>query len=152
VGGGAALSVATDLRVAAENAQFYVPEVERGLNMSWGSVPRLTNLIGPARAKRLMILAEKQTASQALDCGLIDEIAPMGRVMAQAMTTAQKAASMPVLALRMIKQDINAYAYALAAVASHSDHDQFTLAQNSQDAVEGIEAFLEKRDPKFTGN
>jgi len=121
VGGGAALSVATDLRVAAENAQFYVPEVERGLNMSWGSVPRLTNLIGPARAKRLMILAEKQTASQALDCGLIDEIAPMGRVMAQAMTTAR-------------------------------DHDQFTLAQNSQDAVEGIEAFLEKRDPKFTGN
>ena len=59
VGGGIALAVATDLRVVGEHARCYVPEIERGMNMSWGSVPRIVNLVGPARAKRIVLLAEK---------------------------------------------------------------------------------------------
>ena len=50
VGGGAALSVACDLRVASRTSTFYVPEIERGMNLSWGAVPRITNLVGPAKA------------------------------------------------------------------------------------------------------
>lgn len=149
VGGGVALSVATDLRVIGESTQLYVPEIERGLNMSWGSVPRITNLVGPARAKRLIILAEKIAAQRAEDWGLADRIAADGAVLGAAMELAQRAASMPSVAVRMCKQDINAYANALAGVATHADQDGFALALDSEDAKEGISAFLEKRPPKF---
>ena len=59
VGGGVALATSCDLRISETAAKFYVPEVERGLNMSWGSVPRLNALLGPAKTKRLLLLAEK---------------------------------------------------------------------------------------------
>ena len=152
VGGGVALAVSTDLRVMAKNSHLYVPEIERGLNMSWGSVPRITNLVGPARAKRIIVLAEKIDAARAVDWGMADEIAPQGQVIETALGLAERAASMPPVALRMCKQGINAYANALARTASWFDHDQFTLAQQSQDAAEGINAFFERRAPDFKGN
>lgn len=68
------------------------------------------------------------------------------------MAMAERAASLPPVALRMCKQDINAYANALSHVASHSDYDQYALAQSADDYAEGVKAFLEKRDPKYTGN
>ncbi len=67
VGGGVALAISCDLRLAETAAKFYVPEVERGLNMSWGSVPRLTALLGPAKTKKLLLLAEKLNSSTAKD-------------------------------------------------------------------------------------
>lgn len=151
VGGGVALSVATDLRIVGKSSGLYVPEIERGLNMSWGSVPRITNLVGPARAKRVILLAEKIKADRAQDWGLADEVVGDGATVDAALEMAARAAALPVVALRMCKQDINAYANALASVASHADYDQFTLTQGSKDAQEGINAFLEKRPPRFTG-
>ena len=151
VGGGVALAVSTDLRVASALSGMYVPEIERGMNMSWGSVPRITNLVGPAKAKRIVVLAEKVMAERAMAWGLIDEIAPDGDTLEAALTMAERAASMPPVALRMCKQDINAYANALAHVSSHSDYDQYALAQSGEDYLEGVNAFLEKRDPKYTG-
>ncbi len=151
VGGGVALSVCTDLRIMGQSAGFYVPEIERGLNMSWGSVPRITNLIGPARAKRVIVLAEKIMAERAITWGIADEAVPDGKTMDAALEMAERAASLPPVALRMCKQDIDAYANALAHVASHSDYDAFALSQDSADAAEGISAFLEKRTPRFTG-
>ena len=61
-----------NLRISETAAKFYVPEVERGLNMSWGSVPRLNALLGPAKTKRLLLLAEKINSPTAKDWGLID--------------------------------------------------------------------------------
>lgn len=152
VGGGVALAVSTDLRIASDPSMFYVPEVERGLNMSWGSVPRITNLVGPARAKRLIILAEQMSAARAVDWGLIDETAPADEVMAAARSMAERASEVPPVALRMCKQGINSYANALAHTASALDHEQFTLSFDSEDAAEGIAAFVDKRAPRFSGN
>ena len=151
VGGGVALAVATDLRVVSENGYIYVPEIERGMNMSWGSVPRITNLVGPAKAKRIVILAEKVAAARAVDWGIADEVVADGGTLDAALAMAEQAASLPPVALRMCKQDINAYANALAGVASHSDFDQFALAQSGADYAEGVRAFLEKRPPNYTG-
>ena len=151
VGGGAALAAACDLRVMAADARIYVPEIERGMNMSWGSIPRFVNLIGPARTKRLVALAEKIDAHTAERWGLADEVAPKGEALARARTFADRAAGLPPVQLRMCKQGIEAASKALNQALSALDRDQFLLAQRSEDFAEGVTSFLEKRPPRYTG-
>jgi enoyl-CoA hydratase len=137
VGGGSALAVACDLRVMARSAMMYVPEVARGMNMSWGSIPRMTALVGPARTKRLAALCEKIDAETALD---------------RAMDFARMAADLPPTALKMVKRDVNIAALALSQATAHRDLEAFALMQESEDYIEGVSAFLEKRPPRFTGD
>lgn len=152
VGGGAALAVACDLRVMAKSATFYVPEVARGMNMSWGSIPRMTALIGPARTKRLAALCEKVGAATAESWGLADAVAEDGAALARAMDFAQMAAALPPTALKMVKRDANIAALAVSQVAAHRDLEAFALMQQSDDYAEGVASFLEGREPRFTGD
>jgi enoyl-CoA hydratase/carnithine racemase len=151
VGGGAALAVACDMRVMAQDATLYVPEIERGMNMSWQSVPRFVNLIGPARTKRVVVMAEKIGAERAHGWGLCDEVAPPGQALARALELAERVAAMPPVQVRMCKQGIDVAAKALNHAASFMDADQYALAQSSEDFTEGIRSFLERRKPKYTG-
>lgn len=151
VGGGAAIAVSCDLRVAARNAMLYVPEIERGMNLSWGAVPRITHLVGPSKAKRIIILSEKIPAPRAADWGLVDELAEPGRALDAALAMAERVASMPPVQVRMIKQAINASANALDRAVSHADFDQYMVAAASGDFAEGVRAFLERRPPNYTG-
>jgi enoyl-CoA hydratase/carnithine racemase len=152
VGGGAALAVACDLRVMAKSATIYVPEVARGMNMSWGSIPRMTALLGPARAKRLAALCEKVDAATALAWGLADAVAEDGGAVAKAMEFAKGAAALPPSALKMVKHDVNTAAHALARATAHHDLEAFALLERSEDFAEGVSSFLEGREPKFTGD
>ena len=145
------MSVACDFRVCAENAIIYVPEINRGMNMSWQSLPRFVNLVGPARAKQIVILAEQIKAEQAMRWGLVQEVVPPGKAVARALELAERAAAMPPLPVRMAKQAINAAATALNHAVSYMDADQYVLCQSGEDFREGVNAFLEKRPPKFTG-
>ena len=152
IGGGAALAASCDLRVCAEDARIYVPEVERGMNMSWGSVPRLVSLVGPARTKRLLALCEKIDAKTALDWGLCDYLVPAQKTLNKAMDIANAANKLPPTALKMVKQDVNITALALAQATGHRDLEAFALLQGSEDFREGVTAFLKGRDPEFTGD
>ena len=152
VGGGVALATACDLRVAADNSTFYVPEVERGMNMSWGSIPRFVALVGPARTKRIAALCEKIPAPMALDWGLADHVVPAGTAMAKAREIAEAAAALPPTALKSVKQDVNVAALALARATGHRDLEAFALLQQSDDFKEGVSAFLKGRKPDFTGD
>ena len=152
VGGGAALATSCDLRVFAANSTFYVPEVERGMNMSWGSIPRFVALVGPARAKRIAGLCEKVDATTALAWGLADHVVPPGTAVHKAREVAEAAARLPPTALKMVKQDVNVAAHALAKATAHRDLEAFALLQGSEDFREGIKAFFEGRDPDFTGD
>lgn len=152
VGGGAALAAFCDLRVASSAATFYVPEVERGMNMSWGSIPRFVALVGPARTKRIAGLCEKIDATTALSWGLYDHVTPPGQALAKANEIAAAASRLPPTALKMVKQDVNIAALALAKATAHRDLEAFALMQQTDDFREGVQAFFEKRDPDFTGN
>jgi enoyl-CoA hydratase/carnithine racemase len=145
VGAGVALASACDLRLAGESATIYVPEIQHGMNMSWGSVPRLVNLIGPSRCKRLLLLAEKLDAKRAADWGWLDEVVVDGSSLNEAMLIAQRAADMPLLSLRMSKQSINAAAQALSYSSSFMDTDQLILSQSSDDFANAMQHFNEKK-------
>ncbi|MCW5749882.1 MAG: enoyl-CoA hydratase/isomerase family protein [Alphaproteobacteria bacterium] len=151
IGGGVALAVACDFRVAARDATFYVPEIERGMNMSWQSLPRMVALMGPARTKQLAILAEKVPAEQALAWGLIEETTEPGGALSRAMAMAERIAALPPVPVRMIKRGVSIAAGALGHATSYMDADQFVLAQTGEDFAEGVNSFLERRKPRFTG-
>lgn len=152
VGGGAALAASCDLRVMAQGARMYVPEIARGMNLSWGAIPRLVALVGPARAKRLAALCEKVDAPTALSWGLADRVTPDGQALAAAREIARDAAKLPPTALKLVKHDVNIAALALARATGHRDLEAFALMERSDDFAEGVAAFLDKRDPTFTGD
>jgi enoyl-CoA hydratase len=136
----------------ARDAHMRVPEIGLGMNMSWQSVPRMLHLIGPARTKQAVILADQRiSAEQAYEWGLVEEVANPGKAFDAAMALAAKVAAQPPISVAMTKSTVNRLAHALDDLTSHMDIDQFALASMTEDHKEGVAAFLERRKPKFTG-
>ena len=152
IGGGSALAVALDFRICGRSAHFRIPEVALGMNMSWGSLPRLLHLIGPARTKQAVILAnDRISASDAHDWGLVEQVVDDGQAFTAAMALAERVAAQPPIPVRMTKRSVNALSTALDDLAAHMDHDQYALTNASEDFKEGVAAFLERRKPVFRG-
>src|SRR5215813_2684480 len=134
IGGGVALAVALDFRVMADNAHMRVPEIALGMNMSWQSVPRMLHLMGPARTKQAVILADDRiSAEEAYEWGLVEQVADPGKSYEAAMALAAKVAAQPPISVAMTKLTVNRLAHALDDLASHMDSDQFALASMSED-------------------
>lgn len=152
IGGGAALAVSLDFRFCGQSAHFRIPEVALGMNMSWGSVPRMLQLMGPARTKQAVILAsDRIPALAALKWGLVEEMVADGEAFAQAYAFAERIAAQPPIPVMMTKTTVNRLSGALDDVASHMDRDQFALTNLTEDHAEGVAAFLGKRKPRFRG-
>ncbi len=152
VGGGLAFALATDWRVMGSSAHFRAPEVALGLSMSWGSIPRLVNLVGPARAKQILLMAnDRIDARQSLAWGLAQDVVPDREAEAAAVLWAEKVAAVPPLPARMTKKTINAYANALSDLAVHMDTDEVILTEHTSDHAEAVDAFLSRRAPVFKG-
>src|SRR5947209_9788188 len=152
VGGGVTLAVALDFRVMSRDAHLRVPEIGLGMNMSWQSIPRMLHLIGPARTKQVVILADQRiSAAEAYEWGLVEEVADPGAALDAAMVLAGKIAAQPPLSVAMTKLTVNRLPHALDDLASHMDVDQFALASLTEDHKEGGAAFLGKRKPPFRG-
>lgn len=141
VGAGVAIALACDWRVLGKSAYLYVPEVKIGLNLQWGALPRLITLVGPARAKRICLMCEKMGAAQALDWGLVDEVAEDGKTIETALAMAEVVRSMPAATVRMVKEAVNATAGALHAASSFADADQSQLTATFQLARSARESF-----------
>ena len=152
VGGGLALALATDWRVSADGAHWRAPEIALGLSMSWGSIPRLVNLVGPARAKQILLMAnDRIPTADGLAWGLLQDVVPDGKAEAAAIAWAEKVAAMPPFPARMTKKTVNAYANALSSLAVHMDTEEILLSEHTADHREAVDAFFARRPPVFRG-
>ncbi len=151
IGGACALAVSCDFRIMGEDAYLRLPEVPLGINMSWRSIPRITTLAGPSRAKRFVMFGEPADAATCLAWGMADAVAPTGEALALAGDWARKVAALPPLPVRMTKEAVNASAHALHAATSFMDRDQYLLTARTEDFKEGARAFFEKRPGTFRG-
>lgn len=127
VGGACSLVLACDFRIAAQGAMMRLPEVPLGMNMSWQTLPRLTNLVGPSRAKQFAIFGDPTPDETLKEWGLIDQLVPQGAALAEAQKWADRVSALPPAAVRMTKETISAVASAGQSAISHMDRDQFLL-------------------------
>ena len=143
-GGGLELALAADLRVAAAEAEFAMPEVKLGTLPGWAGTRRLPALVGPARAKQLVLTGARINAETAERWGLVNEVAPRQALTSRVRELAESMAANGPLAVQLAKGAIDGNAVALEAISG-------ALAASSEDGREGVAAFREKRAPRFTG-
>ena len=151
LGGGCELAMALDLIVAAESARFGQPEINLGVIPGAGGTQRLTRAIGKSVAMEMILTGEPIDAREAHRLGLVARVVPNELLIEDALSLAAKIAMKSPLALRLAKEAVNAaYEMSLSDALAH-ERRLFYLLFASEDQKEGMAAFLEKRDPDFTG-
>ncbi|MBM3597683.1 MAG: hypothetical protein FJX35_05675 [Alphaproteobacteria bacterium] len=149
LGGGLELVLCCDIRIAAETAQFGLPEATRGLMPGSGGTQRLPRLIGPSRALELMMTGERIGAAEAYRIGLVNQVVPLAELMIAAEGMARKITSGAPVALRLIKEAVRKGMDLPLAQGLALETDLSTLVSLTEDYKEGINAFVEKRAPKW---
>ncbi|MCC3860353.1 enoyl-CoA hydratase/isomerase family protein [Pseudemcibacter aquimaris] len=134
VGGGLALAMACDWRIMGASSYAYVPEVKMGVNFGWGSLPRLTGLVGAPKAKYMSILCEKHGVDECLEWGLADFKSDDGGALSKAMELAGKIAEFPALPVQLIKRGVNIRAGAIAKVSGYADTEDLLLCMKDEEA------------------
>ncbi|MDZ4870061.1 MAG: enoyl-CoA hydratase/isomerase family protein [Alphaproteobacteria bacterium] len=151
-GGAACIATACDFRIGADDARIGYGEVKVGINLMWHAVPTCVHLIGPARAKRMIMSGKLFDAATMEKWGFLDEVVPRADLDKAARDMAEEYAALPPIAVQMIKRSINQVSGALDQAVMHMDADQWLLATTSEDFREAVSAFFEKRKPTFKGN
>lgn len=151
MGGGVALLAGADVVLAGESARFGSAFAQLGFSCDSGSSVTLTARMGPARAKRFVLLAEVLSSAEALQAGLADRVVPDERLQAEAESLAQRLAEGPTLAYGQIKRLFAAAGGGL--LTAQLEDEALTLARvaGGADAQEGIAAMVERRKPVFKG-
>ncbi|MEH7377288.1 enoyl-CoA hydratase/isomerase family protein [Neobacillus drentensis] len=150
-GGGFELALSCDLLIATGDTLFSFPEVTLGVMPGAGGTQRLTKLVGKTKALEWILTAERINAETALKYGIINKIVAPELLMEEAIAFARKIAAQPSFAVRMIKDSVNkAVDYSLYEGMQY-ERKNFYLLFASEDQREGMEAFVEKRKPNFTG-
>ena len=151
LGGGCELAMACDIRIASEGAKLGQPEINLGLLPGGGGTQRLPRLVGMGAALKLLYTGDFIRADEAHRIGLVDEVVPAGDIAARAKELAEAIAAKSPVALRLIKQAVRTSLRTPLDEGLSQEVSLFALAFASEDMKEGVDAFLNKRKPNFTG-
>lgn len=152
LGGGACLATAMDFRLGAADCFIQYPEIDLGLNLMWQSLPLTIHLVGPTRAKRLVIGGERVHAETLLAWGLLEAIVPVEDLMERTLEFAQTYVDKSPVAAQMIKRSVNNITGALDRALMHMDADQNLMAYATADRAAAVDAYLAGRRPHFSGD
>lgn len=151
LGGGCELALACHIRIASENAKFGQPEVNLGVIPGYGGTQRLPRLIGTGRAAEMILTGNPVDAQEALRIGLVNKVVLSADLLPAAETIARAIITKGQLAVRMSLKAINATLELPLSEGLNMEAALFGEACSTEDAKEGINAFLQKRKPAFKG-
>ncbi len=149
LGGGLELALAFDIRIASEKALLGLPEIKLALMPGAGGTQRLPRLIGISRAKEMIFSGEPISADEALKIGLVNKVVPHGETLAAAKEFAKILASRPGASMKLIKQVINRGMNMTLLEGIEVERDLFDKVFQTEDSKEGVQAFMEKREPNL---
>jgi enoyl-CoA hydratase len=150
-GGGLELALACDLRIASTEARIGLPEVTLGILPGAGGTQRLPRLVGPARAKEMMLFGELIDAQKAFDWGIVNALAEPDKLMDVARSWATTLLERPPLSIAHIKGAVNTAMDVDMDSGIQYEQRASTILAMSEDRREGQQAFVEKRKPNFMG-
>jgi enoyl-CoA hydratase/carnithine racemase len=146
VGGGVLLAAACDLRIAAEDVRFAIPEMELGIPLGWGGVPRLIRLVGPTLAMELVLDGQPFGAAQALAWRLVNRVVPTADLDSAAAQWAQRLAQRPLNALRTTKQRFReANEMLCSSAGSERDADTLLAAYRDPETLAAQQRYMARR-------
>jgi enoyl-CoA hydratase/carnithine racemase len=155
VGGGVVLAAACDLRLAADDASFSIPEVDLGIPLAWGGVPRLVRELGPAITKELVLTCRPFDAAEAHALRFVNRVVPATELVAAAEALAAELATKPAYALRTTKQQVNAVTEEIAGTRRNAnDADTLQVAIHDPESRQVARRYLaaRRRQPPSSGN
>lgn len=150
LGGGCELALTCDIRIAESHVKIGLPEVKLGLFPGAGGTQRLPRLVGEAKAKEIMFTGEPITAEEALRIGLVNQVVPTGSGMEAARSLAKKIAGYSIQALSRIKKAVDDGSEMYLEAGIKREAELFEEVFQTEDIKEGVQAFIEKRQPQFT--
>ena len=151
LGGGIELALACDIILASEKARVGLPEVGLGIHPGFGGTQRLPRLVGRWKAKELILTAQQLSAKEAKAIGMVNEVYPADRLMEKTMAMAQRIAGMGPVAIKLAKHAVNRGVEIDLDTALNYEVESVSLCFASEDRVEGLQAFVDRRKPEFKG-
>jgi enoyl-CoA hydratase/carnithine racemase len=151
LGGGCELALACDMIVASDGATFGQPEINLGIIPGGGGTQRLARVLGKQRAMELVLTGRRFDAAEGQAMGLVNTVVADGRWLEEAMALAAAVAKQPPIAARLAKQAVLVAEETALSPGIENERRLYELAMATEDRVEGMTAFLEKREPRFEG-
>jgi enoyl-CoA hydratase/carnithine racemase len=151
LGGGCELALACDMIVASDTARFGQPEVTLGIIPGGGGSQRLARVLGKQRAMEYVLTGRRFDADMGLEMGLVNKVVKKGRWLQEAMVLAHTVAERPPIAARLAKQAVLAAEETALSAGLEAERRLYEISMATEDRVEGMRAFLEKREPRFEG-
>jgi enoyl-CoA hydratase/carnithine racemase len=151
LGGGCELALLCDMIIASETAEFGQPEITLGIIPGGGGTQRLARVMGKQRTMELVLTGRRIAAKEALQLGLVNMVTPKRKWLEEAVSFAQVVARRPPIAAKLAKQAVLAAEEMTLTAGLTHERRLYELAMATEDRVEGMQAFIEKRRPSFRG-